>query len=87
MDVREYAQANKLDLDTAMTHMALASLAKAANSDKQSQQWIFNTLIQAIDAHKFAAALKAWMREVVPLAEAQGPEPGEVYEENVSAGS
>ncbi len=85
MTLEEYAQMYELDTDTAMTHMALASLVEAANSDEQSRRWIFSTLVQAIDPHKFAVALKAWMEELIALADEQGPEPGEITEGNVLA--
>ena len=87
MTLDEYAQTYGLDTDTAMTHMALTSLVEAANSDEQSQRWIFGTLVQAIDPHKFAAALKAWAGELVAPAVAQSPEPGDLTEEHTLAGS
>ena len=69
MDVDEYAQRFGVDIKTATTHLALISLIETATSSEQSRQWMFKVLIQAVDPHKFAAAMQGLASELVALAE------------------
>jgi hypothetical protein len=65
MDVEEYAKRFGVDIETAATHLALISLIETAPSSEQSRQWMFQVLIQAVDPHKFVAAMRGLAKEIV----------------------
>ena len=65
MTISEYARANVLDPDTALTHAMLFSMVEATGLDEQWQRRTFQTLVQAVDANKLAASVRALAGEVM----------------------
>jgi len=65
MNVSEYAQANGLDPDTALTHMVLFSVVEATGLDEGWQRRTFKTLVQAVNANKLAASVREMAKELV----------------------
>jgi len=66
MTIREYAEANNLPPDTALTHVVLFSLVEAAvTPDEGWQRRTFDALVRAVDAPTFAAAVRALAGEVM----------------------
>ena len=76
MTINEYARANGLDPDTALTHMLLFSIVEATELDEKRQRHMFESLIQAVAASKLAASVKELATELIPQVVAQAPTPG-----------
>ena len=83
MTISDYAQANKLAPDIALTHMLVFSLVEAAvTPDEGWQRRTFDTLVRAVDAPKFAAAIRELAKELATPAVAQNHESGEIALKN-----
>ena len=76
MTISEYAQANGLDPDTALTHLLLFSMVEASRCDEQWQRRTFETLVGKIDAGKLAASVREVAKEIATPAAARPPELG-----------
>jgi hypothetical protein len=75
MTITEYAQANRLDPDTALTHMVLFAAVEATGLDEDWQRRTFKMLLDAVNAHEFAASVRELARELAAPAAARAPEP------------
>jgi len=73
MSISEYARANGLDPDTALTHMLLFTVVEATRFDEDWQRRTFKTLLDGVDARKLAESIRELAKELVtpgPLARA-----------------
>jgi hypothetical protein len=75
MSVGEYAQANGLDPDTALTHMVLFAAVEATGLDEDWQRRTFKMLLNAVNAHEFAASVREMAKELVTPPATQTPKP------------